>query len=252
MDVSWGGSVTPVISPVREITEFYLELAIPVLDNLEVEAAVRHSDYSDIDQTTTNPKFGIMYEPMDSLKLRASYSTGFRAPTMAEMYQGRTSAINTNLYDPCNPNNDENYFNTSIPGCSGLNPANSKNQVLSNDIIGGGNPDLKPEEAKNMTLGIVFEPMDNLSFTFDYFDIEQTNVVFASFSLRSLTNFVAGNPEYANDVIRANNGTGYIQTIFSPANNIAARNISGYDLKCKITSLRQVTWVNLDSMLILR
>ena len=32
-DVSWGGSVTPVISPVREITEFYLELAIPVLEN---------------------------------------------------------------------------------------------------------------------------------------------------------------------------------------------------------------------------
>jgi len=228
-DVSWGGSVTPVISPVREITEFYLELAIPVLENLELEAAVRHSDYSDIDQTTTNPKFGIMYEPMESLKLRASYSTGFRAPTMAEMYQGRTSAINTNLYDPCNPNNDENYFNTSLPGCAGLNPANSKNQVLSNDIIGGGNPDLKPEEAKNMTLGIVFEPIDNLSFTFDYFDIEQTNVVFAS-SRYVVDQFVAGNPEYANDVIRANNGTGYIQTIFSPANNIAARNLSGYDL----------------------
>lgn len=228
-DVSWGGSVTPVVSPVREITEYYVEFAIPVLDGLDVEAAVRYSDYSDIDQTTTNPKFGVIYQPIEGLKLRGSYSTGFRAPTMAEMYQGRTSDINTNMYDPCNPNNDENYFNTSIPGCAGLNPAFSKNEIQSNDIIGGGNPDLKPEEADNMTLGIVFEPMDGLSFTLDYFDIEQSNVVFAS-SRYVIDQFVAGNPQYANDVIRSNNGTGYIQTIFSPANNIAARNLSGFDL----------------------
>ena len=229
-DVSWGGSSTPVISPVREISEFYLELAVPVLDNLDVELAARYSDYSDIDESTTNPKVGVIYQPLDMLKLRGSYSTGFRAPTMAQMYQGRTSSINTNLYDPCNPGNEAN-FSSSNPECValGLNPAYSQNAIQSNDIIGGGNPDLKPEEAENTTLGLVIEPMDNLSFTLDYFSIEQTNVVFAS-SRYVIDQNLAGNPTYAGDVIRSNNGTGYIQTIYSPANNIASRNLSGYDL----------------------
>lgn len=228
-DVSWGGSSTPVISPVREITELYLELAIPVLDNLDFEAAVRYSDYSDINESTTNPKFGVIYQPHEMVKLRASYSTGFRAPTMAEMYQGATSAISTSLYDPCNPSNEAN-FSSSDSRCIalGLDPQHSQNTIQSFDVGGGGNIDLKPEEAENMTLGLVFEPMDNLSFTLDYFEIKQTNVVFAS------TNYVIdenlnGNPSYAGDVLRTNNGTGYIQTVFAPANNIAARNLSGFD-----------------------
>ncbi|WP_448565409.1 TonB-dependent receptor [Thalassotalea ganghwensis] len=227
-DVSWGGSVTPVVSPVREIKEFYLELAAPVFENFDVEAAIRYSQYSDIDENTTNPKLGVNYRPLDNLKFRATYSTGFRAPTMAEMYQGRTSSINTNLYDPCNPNNKEGFV-ADLAGCAGLNPAFIKNTIQSNDIIGGGNPDLEPEKATNMTLGIVYEPLEDLSFTLDYYDIEQEDVVFAS-SRYVIDQFVAGNAEYANDVIRSNNGKGYIQTIFSPANNIAARNLSGIDL----------------------
>jgi iron complex outermembrane receptor protein len=229
-DVSWGESKTPVISPVREITEFYLELAIPVFDNLEVEAAIRYSDYSDINKSTTNPKLGLMYQPFDILKLRTTYSTGFRAPTMAQMYQGQTSSMNTNLYDPCNPRNDLN-FSSSKPECMalGLDPKFSNNTIQSNDIIGGGNPNLKPEEADNITLGLVLEPMENLSLTIDYFKIEQTNVVFAS-SRYVVDQNLAGNSEYAGDVIRSNNGTGYIQTIYAPQNNIAARNLAGIDV----------------------
>ncbi len=250
-DVSWGGSSTPVISPVREITELYLELAIPVLDNLEVEAAVRYSDYSDIGESTTNPKFGVIYEPLDILKVRASYSTGFRAPTMAQMYQGQTSNINTSLYDPCNPGNDVNFSSTK-PECValGLDPAFSNNAIQSNDIIGGGNPDLKPEEAENMTLGLVLEPMENLSFTLDYFDIKQTNVVFAS-SRYVIDQNLESNPTFAGDVIRSNNGTGYIKTIFSPQNNIAARNISGFDLNANYTLETDIgEWrINIDTTL---
>jgi len=234
-DVSWGESSTPVISPVREITELYLELSIPVLENLEVEAAVRYSDYSDINESTTNPKFGLIYQPLDMLKLRASYSTGFRAPTMAQMYQGQTSSENTNLYDPCNPDNDANFSSSNAQCIAlGLDPAVSQNGTQSNDIVGGGNPDLKPEEAENMTLGLVIEPVENLSFTLDYFAIEQSNVVFAS-SRYVIDQNLAGNPAYAGDVIRSSNGKGFIRTVFSPQNNIAARNLSGFDFNANYT-----------------
>jgi len=228
-DVSWGGTTTPVVSPVRDIKEAYFEIIAPLIDNLDLEAAVRYSEYSDIDQNTTNPKLGLIYSPLDNLKLRASFSTGFRAPTMGEMYQGRTSTIQGNLYDPCNPNNDANTVVNGGPGCSGLVPANMLNQIQSFDQIGGGNPNLKPEEADNMTLGIVFEPIENLSMTLDYYKIEQSNVVFAS-SRYVVDQAVAGNPDYTNEIIRSNNNTGYIQSVFAYANNIASRELSGYDL----------------------
>ncbi|SEL12618.1 TonB-dependent Receptor Plug Domain [Colwellia chukchiensis] len=248
-DVSWGESRTPVISPVREITELYLELSIPVLANLDLEAAVRYSDYSDINQSTTNPKFGLIYQPLDMLKLRASYSTGFRAPTMAQMYQGQTTSENTNLYDPCNPDNLAN-FSSSKPECValGLDPEFSQNGTQTNYITGGGNPDLKPEEAENMTLGLVVEPIENLSFTFDYFAIEQSNVVFAS-SRYVIDQNLAGNPAYADDVVRSNNGQGFIRTIFSPQNNIAARKLSGFDLNANYTLTTEFgDWrVNIDT-----
>ncbi len=248
-DVSWGGTTTPVISPKRKTDEAYLELVVPVLDNLDFEAAVRYTEYSDIDQSTTNPKFGIKYAPLDILKLRASYSTGFRAPTMAEMYQGRTSTIQTNLYDPCNMDNDNVVDN--VPGCEGLLDSEIKNEIRSYDQIGGGNADLEPEEAKNATLGLVLEPMDDLALTFDYFKIEQTNVVFGSAEY-VIDQYVAGNPDYANDVIRSANGKGYIATVISPANNIAERHVSGYDFNVNyiIASSVGEFRVNLDATVV--
>ncbi|MFH4263668.1 TonB-dependent receptor, partial [Acinetobacter baumannii] len=36
----------------------------------------------------------------------------------------------------------------------------------------GGNKSLNPEESKSFTAGLVFEPVKNLAFTLDYFNIE--------------------------------------------------------------------------------
>jgi iron complex outermembrane receptor protein len=228
-DVSWGGTTTPVESPVREITEMYLELSVPVLENLHFEAAGRYSDYSDIDESTFNPKFGLSYQPLDILKLRATYSTGFRAPTMAEMYQGKTITLGE-VYDPCNLENKGNFI-ADTPACNalGLDITNMVNGIQNITVVAGGNPDLSPEEAKNMTVGMALEPMENLSLTVDYFNIEQTDVVFAS-DRYVINQHHAGNPEYANDVKRAGNGTGYLLEVYSPANNVAARNIAGIDV----------------------
>ena len=249
-DVSWGDTTTPVVSPVREITEMYLELAIPVLENLDVELAGRYSDYSDINESTFNPKVGLSYQPLDILKLRATYSTGFRAPTMAEMYQGTTFTLGE-VYDPCNLENKENFI-ADTPACNalGLNPANMVNGIQNITVIGGGNADLKPEEAENMTIGMVLEPLDNLSLTLDYFSIEQTNVVFASDRYVIEQNH-AGNPEYSNDVKRAHNGTGYVLEVVSPANNVAARNLAGIDVNINyLLSTDMGEWrFNLDSTL---
>ena len=65
----------------RDIWAVAVEFAFPVLKNLELGAALRYDDYSDVGNTT-NPKFTIRYTPIEQLLLRASYNTGFTAPTL--------------------------------------------------------------------------------------------------------------------------------------------------------------------------
>ncbi|HYM35459.1 MAG TPA: TonB-dependent receptor, partial [Steroidobacteraceae bacterium] len=72
----------------RNVDSEYAELLIPVVgsanaitavNRLEFTAAVRYDKYSDVG-TTTNPKFGLNWSPVESLKMRGSYGTSFRAP----------------------------------------------------------------------------------------------------------------------------------------------------------------------------
>ncbi len=69
----------------RDVLSFYAETLIPVLSSVEIGLALRYDDYSDFG-TTWNPQVGIQWRPTDSLLLRATYGTGFRAPNMQELY----------------------------------------------------------------------------------------------------------------------------------------------------------------------
>jgi len=227
-DVSWGGASPDVITPVRKIDEAYAEVIIPALDTLEVQLAVRHSQYSDIDKDTTNPKVGVIWKPLQELTLRGSYSTGFRAPTMLQMYSGQSANWTEGLTDPCDPTGTGVV--ADLPGCAGLEDGLIQNTVKGFNVTSGGNKELKPEEAENLTLGIAYQPMDKLSVTLDYFRIEQSDVVFQSPEYVIDQAYVAQNPKYADSVTRAEGGKGYIVSVYAPNDNIAERTIAGLDL----------------------
>jgi len=72
----------------RDSLAFFGELAIPVLEDLEVQLAVRHEDYSDFG-TTTDPKVSFLWAPTEDLSLRGSYGTAFRAPSLHQIGLGR-------------------------------------------------------------------------------------------------------------------------------------------------------------------
>ncbi len=59
----------------------FIELSIPILKNLELSLAGRYDDYSD-SGNSTNPKVAVRWAPIESLALRASWGTGFRAPSL--------------------------------------------------------------------------------------------------------------------------------------------------------------------------
>lgn len=88
--VSSGGSTFT-----RSIEAVFLELRapllgadqqVPLVERLELSAAVRTERYGDFGQTT-NPKLGLIWSPIAGLQLRGSYGTSFRAPNMPELYQ---------------------------------------------------------------------------------------------------------------------------------------------------------------------
>ena len=145
----------------RTVTAFFSELNVPLLKNLDVTAAVRYDKYSDFGHTT-NPKFGFRYQPTKALLFRGSYSKGFRAPSLYELYaqDAYTNSANT-LNDPVNCPGG-----TPIPGKT--KPANCNQQF---QVLNGGNVNLSPERSKSGTVGVVFEPVNNLTLSVDYWNI---------------------------------------------------------------------------------
>ena len=141
----------------RNVEAVYAELNLPLLKALDVTASVRYDKYSDFGNTT-NPKISFRYQPMKELLVRGSLSTGFRAPTLYELYGGQ-SYTNT-AGDHNNPINCPG--GTAIPGQSTGFNCNTQFQVLN-----GGNLALKPEKSKSGTLGAVFEPASNVSLGMD-------------------------------------------------------------------------------------
>ena len=82
----------------RDVSAAAVEFAFPVLKNVELGAAVRYDHYSDFGNTT-NPKFTVRYTPIEQLLLRASYNTGFVAPTLEQLYSPNETTFTGNVYD---------------------------------------------------------------------------------------------------------------------------------------------------------
>lgn len=163
------------------VDEVYGELSIPVLagmpyaERLDLSVAARWTDYDFLSSDTTT-KFGIEYVPVTDLLIRATYSDGFRAPSIANLFSPQTES-NTAYTDPCldwgSSSNDVLRANCAAEGLpQDFNlPNNQSSSVL------GGNEDLVPESSTSFTAGFVWSPnfIQNFSLAVDYFNIEITN-----------------------------------------------------------------------------
>ncbi|MEJ6001568.1 TonB-dependent receptor [Paucibacter soli] len=141
----------------RKVSAVYAELALPLLKGLELGMALRHDRYNDFGNTT-NPKFSLRYQPSKNLLLRGSYSTGFRAPSLYDLNAPQTYTNTGNAFDDPLRCPD----GKPIPGAPKANNCGTQFMTL-----GGGNKNLRPETAKNATLGVVFEPVADLSLGMD-------------------------------------------------------------------------------------
>ncbi len=145
----------------RDIEALFTELSLPVIKDLEIQLAARVDNYSDVGNTF-NPKIGLRYQPTKELLFRASASTGFRAPTLFEKNAPRSK----------NDTNDS--YNDPIL-CPGGVPQPGANPLRDCDLqqfkLQGGNPNLKPEKSKTFSVGMVVEPVKDVSLALDYWNI---------------------------------------------------------------------------------
>lgn len=148
--------ITPFPSnQTRDINSVFGEVFVPLIGGgdgpeLNFSAALRHDDYENIG-STTNPKLGLTFRPVESVSMRASFGKSFRAPTLADTGNPFNIATNFN-----NETNTGTY------------------RVL---FIRGGNTGLQPEEATTWSAGVDFEPVTvpGLRLSATYYNVKYTN-----------------------------------------------------------------------------
>ena len=135
------------------VNEVYTELSLPLLKSLGASAAVRYSDYSTFGNTTTY-KGGLRWQPVEDFAVRGTYSTGFRAPNLGELY-GLTQ-FGATLVDPCGPTSG-GIQAQYVAGCAAQHvPAGFQQANTQITTFTGGNRNLQPEKSDSYTAGIVY------------------------------------------------------------------------------------------------
>jgi len=211
-----GGNQLPE-SASRTVESVFLELNALALKSLELDAAVRYDHYQTIG-STVNPKASLRWQPQPWVLLRASIGTGFRAPSLTDLYASQARSVTANgTRDPilCPT------FTASNPSCS-----------FQFTTITGGNPNLTPEKSRTYTVGTVLEPVRNLTLEADSFWIFLRNqIVVGGLNYATILQNATTATQFANLITRDANGQ--IISISQTNANLFKSAVSGLDVDLK-------------------
>lgn len=142
----------------------YGEFNLPLTDELDMIAALRYDHYSDFGGDI-NPKLSLRYRATDDLIVRASWSTGFRAPSLSQLGAGESlgsAYINCGTGQPFD----------ALCGDFG---ATAGELELDQETL--GNRDLNAENSEAVNVGFSWNLTDKLQVTADYWRYEHTDIV---------------------------------------------------------------------------
>lgn len=195
-----------------DIKEGFAEIAVPLLrdtpffHSLELNGAIRYTDYSTSGGVTTW-KVGGTWEPFEDLRLRGTRSRDIRAGNFGELFAGTTQSQGL-LRDPQANNAQVRFFSRRA-----------------------GNPDLAPEVADTLTGGFVYRPswFDGFSLSVDAFRIDIDNAIALPSPQEVINACAAGSTEQCALVSRAPDGT--LQAVITPFQNAASVKLRGFDIE---------------------
>ena len=129
----------------------YVDVDTDVTEDFNIAVAGRYEDFSDFGDTFSW-KVATRYQLFeDLLAIRGAYSTGFHAPTVAQI---NNTQVRTGFRADGSQTQTGTFTADSIPG-----------QVFGIEQVG-------PELARNMSAGIIFTPGDNTNITIDLFQVK--------------------------------------------------------------------------------
>ena len=136
------------------------ELKMPLVKMLTFDASGRYDDYrvdgANVDKFTFN--LGLEFRPIERLLLRARYGTAFKAPTLADEFQGPSGFFET-LTD---------YYTCAKGGYTATNLGNCPQVAESVAGTTSGNTKLQPVTAKIWDFGAVWSPLDRMALSLDF------------------------------------------------------------------------------------
>ncbi|MEJ6766717.1 MAG: TonB-dependent receptor [Gammaproteobacteria bacterium] len=133
------------VSKSRNKYASFFEIEKKFIDSLDIRLAGRYEDFGN--DSSFDPKLSFKFNPIDKVSIRASRSSSFTMPSMAQMF---SSDINLG----------------SVRDFNGNSPFVRQAQI--------GNPNLKPATSKNSNLGVIFNNM-NSKFSIDFWNIDYRN-----------------------------------------------------------------------------
>lgn len=146
---------------VRDVTSLFGELQVPVFDSLDVQLALRYENFSDVGDATVG-KFALGWRPIEPLLFRASISEAFRVPNLVTVNESGVARSNTRNDYLC-------FF--ADPDELVLDCRDSIQRTAA------GSRQLVPEESTNTSIGVVFDPLEGLTLTLDFWEIEKDNTI---------------------------------------------------------------------------
>lgn len=220
-------------------TSVYVEGYAPVFDNgtqsLALKGGARWDDYNLFGDDTTW-QVGVEFQVIDSLKLRGTVGTAFRAPTIEELYDGLRDDAPT-YADPCDPGDFQaNYGGNGSNVAPGCGQVATRTDTQTTALI-GGSAALQPETADTFTAGVVWTPEfrdGDLSVTVDWWqiDLEEAITTYGvQFTLdQCYVNQVA---ESCALIARRNDADYTIRDIIDTNVNVASQKAEGVDTEIR-------------------
>jgi iron complex outermembrane recepter protein len=211
-----GGNQLPE-DAARSVESAFVEVNMPVVHMLDADAAVRYDHYQGVGGTV-NPKGSLKFQPVEWWLLRASAGSGFRAPSLTDLYAAQATSVTSNgTRDPIK--------------CPTFDPNNSACSFQFSTVT-GGNPNLKPEKSTTLTLGTVFEPVTNLSLGFDTFWIYLKDaIVVGGLPVATILQNAASATQFSNLITRDANGN--IVFISQTNANLFREDVTGTDVNLR-------------------
>ena len=224
------------------VSELFVELNVPLMADtswgkkLDLSLAGRYSDYSTFGSVFT-PKYGLRWQVADEFVLRATYSEGFRAPSIGELF-GSQSRFDAALTDPCLISPDGNTPPSAPPSnCAALGVPPGAQQIDNQvSVLTGGNSNLDAETSKSFTTGFVWSPSaatdtswsDKLDFEVTYYRHEIEGAI-QPLNAQTQLDLCANtlDPLYCDGITRTR--TGQIDQFNNFLTNLGSIKTSGWD-----------------------